>query len=336
MEQSSSGETALAIAPAVAPTPTPVAAHERDIRWMFRAAGLPTSNRVIPLLAFGSIGVGAFSLLWNPDYYILQPVFWAAHIMVLTPAFLYVWRQRVDIYAVTGVSIKPLHRRITLGFYALFMAYWAYFCWLELEANRADPWPIQIANGFLCWVWYLFFAVSSAVYYYTATRLLERAAVLRGHVNSIGPATTKAAFFAVYDAEFEANRRMGNRWNIIIFLVILILTLNIPADLLGVLVHRLFVIIPGLIAKTAGLVWYLLCICKLNYMETYVLNYLHKHHMLQEDYEEITRYMAVRRLGLNFFGVRITYELLAKVGLLGFNVVLPTVYGLVANEIIHL
>ena len=69
-------------------------------------------------------------------------------------------------------------------------------------------------------------------------------------------------------------------------------------------------------------------------MEDFLLSYLHKHHILQDEMEEITRYMSVRPLGLNFFGVRITYSMLMKAALIGINFILPTVYGLVSNEIL--
>lgn len=323
---------------AVPPTPPTVdlAPHEHDVRRMFFAAGLPATWRIPPLVAWFSTGVGAFSLLWNPNYYILQPVFWSAHTMIMVPAFAYLWRIRASFHSYTGVAIPRVYRVITLVFYWLFMAYWAYFCYLELSAHPEETWLEQVGNVFMSWVWYVFFAASAAVYYYTAILLLQRAAVIKTHIHLVTEATTKAAFFAVYDDEHEKNRRLGNTWNMILFLVILVLTLNLPADLLGILVNRKLEVIPGLVMKSLGLVWYLLCICKLNYMEEYVTNCLHKHHVLQDDYEEIMRYMEVRRLGLNFFGLRITYGLLAKTAMIGFNVVLPTLYGLASNHILQL
>lgn len=321
---------------AVPPPPTIVLApHEHDVRRMFFAACLPATWRAPPLIAWFSTGVGAFSLLWNPNYYILQPVFWSAHIMIMVPAFAYLWRVRAAFHSYTGIAIPRAYRWITLVFYWLFMAYWAYFCYLELSAHPEDTWLEQMGNVFMSWTWYVFFAASSAVYYYTASLLLQRAAVIKAHIHAVTDTTTKAAFFAAYDEEHEKNRRLGNTWNLIIFLVIMVLTLNLPADLLGILVNRKLEVIPGLVMKSLGLVWYLLCICKLNYMEEYVTNYLHKHHVLQDDCEEIMRYMEVRRLGLNFFGLRITYGLLAKVAVIGFNVVLPTLYGLVSNHILQ-
>ncbi len=335
-----SSETRIAV---VAATPAAQAQqgpqrapHERDIRWMLYAGGLAPKSRIVPTIAFLSTGVGAFSLLWNPTYYLLQPVFWSAHIMMMVPAFLYLWRKRQLLHAYVGIPIQPSYRWITLIFYGFYMLYWAYFSYLEISERHADPWYKQIGHVFMSFVWYIFFAASSAIYYYTATLLLQRTAALKQHVHAITEQTTKEAFFTAYEAEYEANRRIANSWNLIILLVILVLTLNLPADLLGILVNGKFITIPGLIIKSMGLVWYLLTICKLNYMETYVLNYLQKHHILQDSYEEITRYMEVRRLGLNFFGLRITYELLMKVAILGLNVVLPILYGLFSEHILHL
>lgn len=216
------------------------------------------------------------------------------------------------------------------------MLYWAYFCWVALYEHRGDSWPMQIAHIFMSFVWYIFFSVSSTVYYYTSTLLLQRVVSIKSHISDLTNETTKGKFFYFYDKEFEMNRIIANNWNIIIFLVILILTLNIPADLLGILVNKKLVVIPGLVMKSAGLIWYLLCICKLNHMETYILNHLHRHHILQDDYEEITRYMEVRRLGLNFFGLRITYSLIMKVIIIGLNIIVPILYGLFSNHILNI
>lgn len=312
------------------------APHERDVLWMFRLSFLPMHNRIIPLLAILSSGVGAFSLLWNPNYYIFQPAFWSAHIIILVPAFLYLWRIRVVLRNFNGIAIRPAYRWITMTFCILFMAYWAYFCWIALDEHKSDSWSMQIAHVFMSYVWYIFFAISSSVFYYTATTILQRVVCIKRHILDLNNNTTKEHFFAFYDEEFEKNRQFGNNWNIIILLVILVLTLNIPADLLGILVNKKLVVIPGLVMKSAGLVWYLLCICKLNYMETYIQNHLHRYHILQNDYDEITRYMEVRRLGLNFFGLRITYNLLMKIAVLGLNIVIPIVYGLFSNQILNI
>jgi hypothetical protein len=325
----------LAIPVPLPPQPQP-AAHERYAQRMFFAAWLPRTWRIPPLLAFLSTGIGAFSLLWNPNYYILQPVFWSAHIMIMVPTYLYIWRIKPNVYAHTGIPISRGYRWTTATFYGLFMAYWAYFCYLELSAHPEDPWYDQIGNAFMSIVWYIFFATASAIYYYTTTLLLQRTVAIKNRVHAITPNTTKDEFFVLYESEFEKNRRIANQWNIVIFLAILILIINIPADLLGILINKTFVALPGIVMKTAGLIWYLLAICKLNYMETYIQNYLHKHHLLQADIEEIARYMEVRRIGLNFFGLRITYELLTKIAMIGFNVILPTLYGLVSNNILKL
>ncbi len=303
---------------------------------MFRWSGLTATWRTPPLLVFGVTTVGAFSELWNPDYYVFQPAFWSAHIIVLVPTLYYLWRLRTDYHTANGIPIPKAYRIATLVFYWLYMAYWAYFCWVAFDKHRDDPWSLHVAHAFMSFVWYIFFAVSSAVYYYTATLLLQRTAALRRHIADITETTTKEVFFKVYDEEYEKNRRIGNRWNIIIFLVILVLSLNIPADLLTVVIGKSTVALPGVIIKCLGLTWYLMCICKLNHMETYIQNHLHKHHVLQDDYEEIMRYMEVRRLGLNFFGVRINYELLTKIALFLFNIALPTLYGLISNHILKI
>lgn len=133
---------------------------------------------------------------------------------------------------------------------------------------------------------------------------------------------------------YETNRRVANVWNRIIFMSLAVLSLNIPADLLAVFVRGAYFVIVGAVVKIIGIFWYLWCICKLNHMEEYLMAHLHRHHLLQDDFEELTRHLAVRPLGLNFFGVRITYSLVMKIALVGVNVLLPTVYGLISNNIL--
>ncbi len=310
---------------------------ERDIVYMAYACFLPRINYIIPLITTAWIGVGACSLAWNPTYYIHQAEFWSAHIMLLFPAYIYLLTKRKEFYTFVGVNINKWYRWITLAFYGLFMAYWAYFCWFELYNQREDRWYEQIGNVFMSITWYIFFSVASTVYYYTAVKLLQRSETIKQHIHTLTDSTlSKFEFFRIYDQEFEINRKFGNVWNRIIQLVIFVLIINIPADALAIFVKKAWFVIPGLIMKSLGLLWYLLCICKLNYMEKYVVNYLHKHHILQDDYEEITRYMEVRPLGLNFYGLRITYEALMKVLFFGVNLLVPTLYGLFSNQIITL
>jgi hypothetical protein len=314
----------------------PKATMERDIHIMMRAACLPKQGRIIPILITLWIGVGACSLGWNPSYYVLQKEFWSAHIMLLFPIYMYLCRKRSHFYEILGRNIDPQNRIITLVFYWLFMAYWAYFCYLELYNNREDPWFEQIGNVVMSVTWYIFFAVASALYYFTTTKLLQRAEIIKDHVGTLTKYTTKEDFFHVYDYQYDAIRTFGNTWNRMILLVMFVLTINLPADALSVFVKRAWFVIPGLVMKSLGLLWYVWCICKLNYMVQYIPKYLHKHHVLQDSYEEIARYMEVRPLFLNFFGLKITFELVMKILMIGLNLLLPTLYALFSNQIISL
>lgn len=326
---------------------------------------------VVPSLSTAALAVACFSPLWHPNYYIHQSTFWASHMVFILPTYMYLVRRRhawgaqgfLDTVAAIAVpstepkakpkdeeagehvgntgtpktanlQIRPLYRRITLAFYALYMAYWAYFCGFALYEHRADPWPLQIGNAYMAIAWYLFFAVASAVYFYTTILMLVRAADMKRHILALDEHTTKETFFRVYDDMYETNRRVANVWNRIIFLSLAVLSLNIPADLLAVFVRGAYFVIVGAIVKIFGIFWYLWCICKLNHMEEVLMAHLHRHHLLQDDFEELTRYLSVRPLGLNFFGVRITYSFVMKIALLGVNVLLPTVYGLISNNIL--
>lgn len=312
------------------------AVFELDVHRMMRAGCLPNQGRIIPSLTIVSIGIGACSLAWNPTYYIHQKEFWSVHIMLLFPTYMYIWAQRKQFYETLGKNIQPIHRVISLVFYWLFMAYWAYFCYLELYENRLDPWPEQIGNVFMAIVWYIFFAVASALYYFTATKLLQRAEIIKEHVKTLTKYTSKEDFFHVYDHQYEALRRFGNIWNRMILLVIFVLVINLPADAMSIFVKKAWFVIPGLVMKSLGLLWYIWCICKVNYMEQYLQGHIHKHHILQDSYDEITRYMEVRPLFLNFFGLKITFELVMKILMIGLNLLLPTLYGLFSNQIISL
>ena len=320
----------------------PPTAIERDSDAVFTAAWLPQPRGAwtricVPVLALAFLGVGSFAPLWHPTYYAKQTAFWSTHLVIGIPSYLYILRQRrawQDRAFFENIPIPPMYRRITLFFYWLFMLYWVYYSAIVLYEHRTDTWDYQIGNAVMAAAWYIFFSLSAATYYYTCVLMFQKATYIKYHIQYLSEGINKRAFCAAYDHEFMKIRRMGNVWNRIILLVLLVLFLNIPADMIAVFLKNLTWDIPSILIKVAGIFWYLNSVCKLNYMEDFLLSYLHKHHILQDEMEEITRYMSVRPLGLNFFGVRITYSMLMKAALIGINFILPTVYGLVSNEIL--
>ncbi len=330
---------ALIVWPPCTPTPTYI---ERDSDRMFTAAFLPQPRTIwtrfgVPVCTIVILGVGSFAPLWHPTYYAKQTAFWSTHLVIGIPSYLYILRQRrawSNRSFFENIPIQPMYRRISLFFYWLFMLYWVYYSAIVLYEHREDTWPYQIGNAIMTIAWYIFFSLSAATYYYTCVLMFQKATYIKHHIQYLHEGVSKQDFFAAYDHEFMKIRRMGNVWNRIILLVLLVLFLNIPADMIAVFIKNLTWDIPSILIKVAGIFWYLNSVCKLNYMEDFLLSYLHKHHILQDDMEEITRYMSVRPLGLNFFGIRITYTMIMKTALIGINFILPTLYGLISNEIL--
>ena len=314
-----------------------------DSMRIFVAAGLhPFQSRIlkygIPILVNLILGVACFSPLWYPAYYVHQTEIWTAHLVLIIPCYNYILAQRHKWQSVVPrdhVAIQTSYRVATLVFYWLFMAYCAYFLGYMLYFNRAVDWPFQIGNAVMAVAWYLFFSISSATFYFTATMFLQRARFVKSVIKRLkGSKNLAQDLFTMYDIEFKKNRRMGRVWNRIVFIVLVVLAANIPIDAIAIYVKKAYFDIPSIIVKLFGLTWYLLTICKVNHMETYLITYLRKHHYLEENIEQIEDYIRVRPIGLNFYGLRITYDYVTKAVLLLVNLLIPTLYGLIQNHVL--
>ena len=314
-----------------------------DSRRMFAAAGLhPYKSRLlkygIPFLVNLILGVACFSPLWYPAYYVHQTEIWTAHLVLIIPCYNYILVQRHKWSSVIPrdhITIQTAYRVISLVFYWLFMTYCVYFVGCMFYFNRAVAWPHQIGNVAMGLAWYLFFAISSATYYFTATMFLQRARYIKSTIKRLkGSMDLAQDLYTLYDTEFKKNRRMGRVWNRIVFIVLVVLAANIPIDAIAIYVKKAYFDIPSIIVKLFGLTWYLLTICKVNHMETYLITYLRKHHYLEENIEQIEEYIRVRPIGLNFYGLRITYDYVTKSVLLLVNLLIPTLYGLIQNHVL--
>jgi hypothetical protein len=320
-----------------------IAAVERDAIRMFALAGLHTYRH--PVLKYGVPALinvilitCALSPAWFPDYYMQQTAIWTAHLVIIIPCYNYIRIQRDKWFLVAfgdHNAIRGMYRGLTMTFYGLFMAYCGYYMGYMLYFNRYKPWPFQIGSVLMSIGWYFFFSISSATYYFTATSFLQKAHYIKQAIKTLKFAKDlRRDFYRVYDIQYRSLRRFNNTWNRIIFIVIVVLTANIPIDLIAIIYKHAYYDAPGVFVKFVGLLWYLITICKLNYMEIYTMNYLHKHHYLQESIGEIENYIRVRPIGLNFFGIKITFEYLVKLLLLSVNLLLPTLYGLIENNIL--
>jgi hypothetical protein len=316
---------------------------EIDTNRMFAIAGLhPFQNKfwkyAIPIFVNAVLVTACFSPLWYPAYYIHQTEIWTAHLVILIPCYNYLVAKRYKWTEVTFCDhndIRKAYRNITLTFYCLFMSYYVYFACYMIYFNREKPWPYQIGNALMALAWYFFFSISSATYYFTATTFLQKALFIKKKIKTLKLSNNLGSdFFLIYDGQFKSLRRFNNVWNRIVFIVLVVLCANIPIDTIAVLVKKAYFDIPGIVIKLFAVFWYLITICKLNHMELFTTNYLRKHHYLQDRMEEIESYIRVRPIGVNFFGIKITYEYLAKLLLIGVNLLLPTIYGLVTNNIL--
>jgi hypothetical protein len=316
---------------------------EIDSRRVFAVAGLhPYKSRLlkygIPLLVNLILGTACFSPLWYPKYYVHQTEIWTAHLVLIIPCYNYILVQRYKWQSAIPrdhVAIQTAYRAISLFFYWLFMAYCGYFMGYMFYFNRSVVWPYQIGNVVMCAAWYLFFAISSATFYFTATMFLQRARYIKSVVKRLkGSTNITQDLYTLYDIEFKKNRSMGRVWNRIVFIVLVVLAANIPIDFIAIYVKKAYFDIPSVIVKVLGLTWYLLTICKVNHMETYLLSYLRKHYYLEANIEQIEEYIRVRPIGLNFYGIRITYDYVTKAVILIVNLLIPTLYGLVQNHVL--
>jgi hypothetical protein len=320
-----------------------LSATEIDTNRMFAIAGLhPFKNKfwkcAVPTLVNVILIIACFSPLWYPDYYIHQTEIWTAHLVILIPCYNYLAVKRhkwADVTFYDHIDIRKAYRNITLLFYCLFMSYYAYFAGYMMYFNREKSWPYQIGNLFMAVVWYLFFSISSATYYFTATAFLQKALFIKKKIKTLKLSKNlESDFFLLYDGQFKSLRRFNNVWNRVVFVVLVVLCANIPIDTIAVLVKKAYFDIPGIVIKLFAVLWYLITICKLNHMELFTTNYLRKHHYLQDRMDEIESYIRVRPIGVNFFGIKITYDYLAKLLLIGVNLLVPTIYGLITNNIL--
>lgn len=284
--------------------------------------------------------IGCLSPLWYPKYYLAQTSIWTSHIVLLIPCYNYVFYLRNkwnEVSLLENVKISKYIHYTSFIFYIIFMLYWAYFAGVTLYENSKYGIAFQFGNIFMSIVWYLFFSTSSALYYYTSILIIQRSITIKKQIKSLKLSNNlKDEFFSIYNNEYKKNRKLGNIWNRIIFIVFLVLLFNIPIDLIAIFFKNVLYYIPGVIIKSFGFIWYIICICKLNHMQKYTISFLHKHHFLQNDIEEINKYSIVRPLCLNFYGIKITFEFVMKMLLIIINLIIPTIYGLFSNKIFKL
>jgi hypothetical protein len=141
-------------------------------------------------------------------------------------------------------------------------------------------------------------------------------------------------FYTSYKIHHKAIKNFGRSWNFLVMMGFIILTYHIPIDVINVLINRRYLEIPGIFVKGLGLAWYAYKICQLNDVDNKVVPYLYKHSLYSpEEMASIEKYVLYHELGLNFYGIKISGPLIIKVGLLIINLILPTIYALLSNQI---
>jgi hypothetical protein len=332
---------------------------ERDCEIMFSICGLHRYTSrflriVVPLCTNAFLIVGFLSPVWYPQYYPTQTPIWTSHIALIFPCYNYLLYLRRN-WDTCGFyehgTISKQSRWISLAFYGLFMFYWAYFAVIQFTQHQEEPWFYQVGNAVMSTAWYFFFSVSSAVYYYCCILLLQRATIVKSCIKEmcntmISKHTSvrfltddeqtklRKVFYGTYNREYKKIRQFSKRWNIILILIILVLLSNIPIDLISILYNKMYYEIVGVIIKFSGFVWFILTVCKLNSMNEYILTYFCKHHLLQDTTEELREYTVARPLALNFYGLQLTYRMVTTFLLFVFNLIIPTLYGLITNNIV--
>lgn len=314
---------------------------EKHITNMFSMTLIPlikTRYKPLPVLVLFIIGGAAFSPVYYPNYYSFQKEIYS--IDMLTVGIIYTYLSYIYLNweknnCLEHVSVGRLNENISLGFYILFMLYWLYDATIQFSAHNDNNVLIQIGNVYMSSAWYMYFSTSSLLYYFICIKLAQRAQSINDWLkNTKRTRPSLEDFYASYKIQHKAIKMFGRNWNFIVLMGFIILTYHIPIDVLNIFINRKYTDIAGVVVKAAGLVWYTYKVCRLNDVASKVIPYLYKHTLYRtEEITEIEKYALYHELGLNFYGIKISGPLLIKSGLLVINLIIPTIYALVSNQI---
>ena len=292
----------------------------------------------VPALLCSVFGLSVCSLAWYPTYYINQKEIWTMDLIIglLTYLYLlYLHTHSKTIEHIEQTAIDPWKHAISFSFYTFFLMYWFYFGIVQFYVHRdPDVW-IQLGNICMSAGWYLFFSVTAFLYYFICVRLIQRTQILKEYMKLMK--TQKPSlqdFYVQYNVHHKTIKNFAKHWNCIIFFGFLLLTFHIPIDLISILYSKVYYDIPGFIIKSLALTWYTKCMCDLNAQEDQLVPYLYKHALYKKDeIDVIEKYILYRPIGLHFYGIRINGTAIMKIALIVVNLVIPTLYALVSNNI---
>lgn len=316
---------------------------EKHITNMFSITLIPLIKtkyyKPVPLVALLFVTGAVFSPLYYPNYYSFQKETYSIDMITMAIVYSYLsyvylnWDRNSHF---EQVEVGIVNKYVSLGFYGLFMVYWFYDASIQFVNHNDNSVLIQLGNVYMASAWYIYFSTSSLLYYFICIKLAQRAQSINDWLKSLKitrPPLTD--FYAAYKVHHKAIKMFGRSWNFIVLMGFIILTYHIPIDVFNVLINRRYTDIAGIVVKALGLGWYTYKICLLNDVDSKVVPYLYKHSLYNtEEMIAIEKYALYHELGLNFYGIKVSGPLIVKVGLLFINLIIPTIYALVSNQMI--
>ena len=293
----------------------------------------------IPILCNIILFTSLFCILFYPTYYPSQGEVWTSDLVIgfIVYNYLLYQQKRWDIVKCDEqIEIPKWKNNISFSFYLFFMLYWLYYGIIQFSVHNENSIKMQLLNTLMSISWYLFFSVMATIYYFICIKLLQRAHNIRLFIKDLKKSRPHIEdFYHKYNSHHKQIKTFAKYWNFLIFFGFLLLTFHVPIDLMSIIYNHVYLDIPGFIIKLFALGWYTYCICHLNNYETKIIPYLYKHQIYDVDkIEEIKKYIEYRKIGLDFYGIKMNGNLIIKLGLILINLIIPTIYALFSNKII--
>jgi hypothetical protein len=310
---------------------------------MFNFTFIPYINHryliVLPVSANIILIAAILSPLYYTSYYLYHPVLYSIDLsigLIVYDYLLYLQKTWATASCFEHTQINRWNENVSLGFYSLFMLYWLYDGVIQFVNHSDNNVLIQFGNILMSTAWYIYFSVSSLLFYFICVKLEQRSTNIEIWLKSLKKKPIPIEeFYKSYKIHHSAIKKFARNWNFIIFMGFVILTYHIPIDLTNIIYNHVYTDSAGIILKSSALSWYLYNICRLNQFDNKVISYLYKHRLYStEEMALIEKYAQYHELGLNFYGIKINGSLIIKVLLISINLILPTIYALVSNRIL--
>jgi hypothetical protein len=293
----------------------------------------------IPLLTNLILLISSISTIIYPDYYEDESFSWTVYFTIMLICYNYLF------YLVTNWNIQKHYverniqsskRKISYSFYYMFISFIIYYSlyYYYYNINKYT----HIINYISYIGIYLFFTTCGACYYFVTTKLIQKGNLLHKWLHELKLRKPPLEeFYNQYNKHYKKIKLFAKYWNILIFLGFIMLTFNLPLDIISVIYYNKYYNIGSIIFKTILLIWYTYSICYYNFYNKYIPSYLYKNRIYnQYAIKGIEKYMTYRPIALNFYGFTISGHLIIKSLVLLFNFVLPTLYGLISNKLLSI